>query len=121
MDRQLQTRLGEVFQAEAIRPVSSWSWGLRSTSASLTGDRVLGGVAAVLIIGEKLEEDVALDCLHCPLDNFRLESGGQATAVVLVALDRCASEGPVASPAGPGNPSGCRGIQEQLNRGGHGG
>ena len=52
-----------VVPPEAIRPDSSWSWGLNSTSANLTGDKILGGVAAVLVIGEYLEEDVMLDGL----------------------------------------------------------
>ena len=44
--RQLHTRLAlsvGVFQAEAISPDRSWSWGLSSTSASLTVDSMFGG------------------------------------------------------------------------------
>ena len=47
MDRHSHIKeLGSLSQAEANRPESSLSWGLRMTLASLTGDRMWGGPTA---------------------------------------------------------------------------
>ena len=122
MARQLHTRFTssvEMFQAEAMRPESSWSWGLRSTSASFTGDRMFGGGGAILIIGEHLTEDVLLDGLQSLSGHLCLEPGGQAAAVLLLAFCSRASVGPLAATAGPGYPGGCLVLKIHLDCGGN--
>ena len=119
MDRHSHnSELGLVSHAEDSRPESSLSWGLRMTSASLTGDRMWGGADCCLVVGEDLLQDVQPDGLQGPLDHLRLHPGGQALAVSLPALGGGASVGALAAPAGPCDPVGGLCVQEEFNGGG---
>ena len=74
----------------------------------------MGGADCCLVIGEDLLQDVQPDGLQGLLDHLRLEPGGQAPAVLLLALRGCAAVGPLASSARPGDPVGCLSVKEEF-------
>ena len=65
-----------------------------------------------------MEQDVQPDGLQGLLDHLRLEPGGQAPAVLLLALSGGASVGALASSAGPCDPIGGLRVQEEFYSGG---